>query len=244
MKKLYVSLLLLSFISACTTPVAPIKVTSDVQTKNQIKDNNVIEQKDLQENIIEVSKNQGANFTVNFNFNEGKPFTVKAPPPDNIDGIPAKTGADIKSIKVYLVESATGYASGGDPIGDKIAAGPFDLNRTGTSAYTVTFAKVPPNTATKSYYVAVRAFDNTGGTGNELIKDNNGGTAWTGTTALTPKVAVSTTGVSVNSSFVVNTTTAIPVTLNLLDAVGATLKSSVTPNAGSNTLPFSGVTAS
>jgi hypothetical protein len=243
MKKFSLAFLLLSLISACTTPVSPVKVNSDVQTKNEIKDNNVLAQKDLQKNIIEVSKNQGASFNVTFDFNEGKPFTVKAPP-ENIDGVPAKTGTDIKSLKVYLVESATGYASGGDPIGDKIAAGPFDLDRTGTSAYTVTFSKVPPNTSTKSYYVAVRAFDNTGGTGNELIKDNNGGTAWTGTTASTPKVAVSTTGVSVNSSFVVSDPTAIPVTLNLLDAVGATLKSSVTPNAGSNSLPFSSVTAS
>lgn len=236
MKKLYLSLLLLSFVTACATPVVPSKVSSE--TKN---DNNVSE-KNIQENVIEVSKNQGANFTVSFNFNEGKPFTIKAPP-SNTDGVPAKTGTDIKSLKVYLVESATGYASGGDPIGDKISAGPFDLDRTGTSAYTVTFSKVPPNTATKSYYVAVRAFDTIGATGNELIKDNNGGTAWTGTTASTPKVAVSASSVSVDSSFAVNTPTAIPVTLNLLDAVGATLQSSVTPNAGSNTLPFTGVTA-
>lgn len=235
MKKLYLSLLLLSFVTACTSPVVPNKAISET---------NNVSQKNLQENVIEVSKNEGANFTVNFNFNEGKPFNVKAPSVSNTDGVPAKTGTDIKSLKVYLVEgSSTGYGSGGDPIGDKISAGPFDLNRTGTSDYTVTFSKVPPNTATKSYYVAVRAFDTIGGTGNELIKDNNGGTAWTGTTASTPKVAVSGSGVSVDADFKVSTTTALSVTLNLLDAVGATLQSSVTPNPGSNTLPFTGVTA-
>ena len=39
--------------------------------------------------------------------------------------------------------------------------------------------------------MAVRAYDGVDATGTEMIKTNNGGTAWTGTTASTPRVAVS-----------------------------------------------------
>lgn len=243
MKKL-LSLSLMLVLSACSAN-APTVIKENVlspQVKvNQLKNDGIIAKDAKEVFIADVGNKNGASFSVNIDLSDSS-FKTKA----SVSGTPAKIGTDIKSLKVYLIKnSGATYPLAGDPLGaTDLVAGPFNLDRTGAGPYTVTFTNVGISPAGTTYFAAVRAFDTIGGTGAELIKANNASaTAWTGTTAATNKVAVSTgAGVGVNASLVVSTTTALPVTLNLLDAVGATIESTVTPNSGSNTLPA--VTAS
>jgi len=179
--------------------------------------------------IANMSDKKGANIAVNFNFSNG--FTTKA----SVNGTAAKTGADISKVDVYLVKLTS--ATDTDPLAPSniIPGSPINLTKTGTN-FSVLFKNVTGQPVGTNYYVALRAYDT--GT-NDLIKINNGGTAWTGTTATTGagRVALS-NGVNVNATtLVVSSTTALTLTANLLDSVGAQIDTAVTANAGSSVLP-------
>ncbi len=177
--------------------------------------------------IANMNEQKGANVVVNFNFSDG--FKTKA----NASGTAAKTGTDISKVDVYLVKLTS--ATNTDPLAAaNIMPGcPVNLTRTG-NAFSVLFKNVQGQAAGTNYYVAIRAFD---AGNNDLIKINNAGTAWTGTTATTGagRVALS-NGVGVDATtLAVSSTTALSLTANLLDAVGAQIDTNVTANSG-NTL--------
>ena len=235
---LSVSLLLLS---ACSNNVATVNkdsLSSQEQVNIvQLKKSGVISKDAKEVFIADIGNKEGASFSVNIDSSSG--FNTKA----STDGTVAKTSADIKSLNVYLIKHSdldATYPNNGDPL-NEVVAGPFALNRTGAGPYTVTFTNVGASPAGTKYYVAVRAYDAIGGIGNELIKANNGrtgaGNLWTGTTAATNKISVSTTGVAVGSDLKVTPTTALPIAINLLDAAGASIEASVTPTSGDNNLP-------
>jgi hypothetical protein len=179
---------------------------------------------------------KGAGFSIEIKVPEsGSGFRTTA---NNTNGVPAKTANDIQTFMVYLIQnsSTTGYPPGGDPLGTSdMVSGPYILAPGGTTT-TVSFANVL-NSNGKAYYVAIRALDNNN---TELIKANNGSTtAWTGkTAALNGHVAVSTgAGITV-TSLVVSSNTALLVTPNLLDSVGATIQTNINPNSGSSSFPL------
>ncbi|MFN8576529.1 MAG: hypothetical protein U0354_06705 [Candidatus Sericytochromatia bacterium] len=233
----YLGLFLLTFGFSCSTnnPIVLNDSNSSVNI-NKLKESGIIDKNAKEAFIADIGVKGGASFSVDIDLKEGK-FQTKSS-----NGSVAKTSADIQSLAVYLVRnSASTYPLNGDPIGTDRVAGPFILNRNGAGPYTVTFTNVGSSSGSY-YFSAVRAFSGTSGTGTELIKINNGNaTAWTGTTASTNRVAVSSSGVSVNSSLVVSTTTSLPVTINLEDAIGAIIDANVAPNSGSNT--FGAITA-
>jgi hypothetical protein len=239
MKKLvkYLGLFLLTFGFSCSTNNPTIVNETDASVDiAKLKQSGVIDKNAKEVFIADIGVKGGASFSVDIDLKEGQ-FQTKSS-----NGSVAKTSADIQSLAVYLVRNlASTYPLNGDPIGNDRVAGPFILNRNGSGPYSVTFTNV--GTSSGSYYFsAVRAFSGTSGTGTELIKANNGNaTAWTGTTALTNRLAVSSSGVSVNSSLAVSTTTSLPVTINLEDAIGAIIDANIAPNSGSNT--FGAITA-
>jgi len=101
------------------------------------------------------------------------------------------------------------------------------------NAFNLLLKNVAGQVAGKDYYVGVMAFD---ATNTPLIKANNGGTAWTGTTLATPNFALSTNSLHIDQTTLAVTPAngVLTVTPNLLDAVGAQLDTSVTSNNGVN----------
>lgn len=235
-KALCLSLVLLSGCSANNlSTVSNDNLNSPVNVV-QLKKDGIIARNAKEVFIADVGTKNGASFSINIDFSSSN-FKTKA----STSGSVAKTASDIQSLRVYLIKNAGAtYPLAGDPLGaTDLVAGPFTLNRNGAGPYTVTFTNVGASATGTKYFAAVRAYDAISGGGSELIKPNNGsGTAWTGTTAAANRVAVSTgSGVGVSAALAVDTFTALPVAINLIDAVGATIEATVTPASGSNTLP-------
>lgn len=190
--------------------------------------------------IAKVTENQGASISFKIN-SPVSGFNTKAI--TNTNGTPAKTASDVHHYLVYLIkDSGTGAYAGTDPLNSSniVGGSSFNITNSGATSKTVRFTNIP--TVTGAYYVAVRAQDSAN---NDLIKVNNGsGTAWTGTTAGTPfngQVAVSSgNGVTVDSSYIVSTNSP-NVSINLLDAVGATINSTLTPASGGTPAPVTAV---
>jgi hypothetical protein len=181
--------------------------------------------------IINIGKAQGgASISFKINLTDKNNFAVKSS-----SGNGAKTTSDIDHFVIYLVTdtNAGGFNAVGDPAGNTVgdAAG-YNVD---PDVRQVTLHNVP-GSGSNYYYVAVRAVD---GSGNDLIKPN---ASWTNTTAITygGRVAVSSgAGVKVDSNYQITAgpTTDLPVTINLDDAAGATITSTMTVNNGSTTLP-------
>lgn len=233
-------------VTSCSTannltqkPVTQVEQKPEMTQIEKLKQSGIVPRDAQKVTLAEVSDKEGAAFSVNVNFNDGN-FKTKA----NVAGSAEKKASNIQSLTFYLVKGLTTGYVGTDPIGTEKVAGPFTVDRSGTGPYTLTFSNVPANATNESYYVAVRAFSAVSGGGTELVKVNNGGsTVWTGATLTAgSRVGVSATGVNVSTTLGVSTTTAIPVSINLLDAVGAVLESSVTPTAGTNNLTAGGIT--
>lgn len=172
--------------------------------------------------VAQVSEKPGATFSVNIDSNS---FKTKS-----TNGTPAKTVTDIVRYKVYLLKKTTAgaYTSTDDPFANKVNATAFSINKTGTTQ-TITFAGVPSTTAPENYHVAVFAEDSTNA---NIVKPNNGGTAWAGTSAGLNMAVDSTTGVTVSAALVPSPTTNIPVNLNLLDGIGAGISADLTTTPG------------
>ncbi len=177
---------------------------------------------------------------------------------NSVDGKKEKLITDIRSYAVYLTRSTSnsGYV-GTDPLNDigplsepDFVSGPFNIDKDGsnltptapdtTSYHVITFKNLP-SSGPYYYYAVVRAFDavgGAGGSGNDLIKPNFGAT-WTGTTAATPAISISNNGRKIDSNLVIRNDLDNPdlspllITPPLLDIVGASLETSITPIAGS-----------
>ncbi|RYY00613.1 hypothetical protein EON78_00660 [bacterium] len=152
----------------------------------------------------------------------GGVFSTKA----NSNGTPAKTSANISKYIVYLISKTGNYNSGGDPLAD-IVPGTSPTALTSGGLNNVRFSGAPYSA--KTYYVAIKAQDSSG---NDLIKPNNDGTPWTGTSE-NQAVAVSTTGATVDSSLVVSPTASLTINPKLIDGVGAKIEAGITVTNGS-----------
>ncbi len=197
----------------------------NIQTKEVVFDSAL--------STLDLGNKTGANINIKFNFSDGN-FKTKA----SVNGTPAKTGANISTVKVYLIE-ANSTGAGTDPLSSTILAGtPITLNKTG-NAFNLLFKNVAGQVAGKDYYVGVMAFD---GANTPLIKLNNAGTSWTGTTATNPNFALSTNSLHVDQTTLAVTPAngVLTVTPNLLDAIGAQLDTSVTSNNGTNIVNSAG----
>lgn len=213
--------LLLLFLSGCNINSPLVNFNANSQNK-----------------IIDIGKGQkGGNISFKINFANGKSFSTKAT--TTFSGDKVELVADIDHFIIYLIKntSANPYPFDGDPVGDAV----FTDTVINKATRQVTFTNVPGSGAGKYYYVAVRAID---ADGDDMIKVNNVTAAWTGTTATVPpggRVAVSTGGgVNVaDSTYAVsgNTAADLPVNINLDDAVGASIGSTLTIFDGSSTLP-------
>ena len=190
--------------------------------------------------IFDLGKGQKGG-TLSFSLKPKAGFNTKA----NVSGTPSKSSANVDRYLVYLIKPAVGFASGGaypdsgDPLNEVVSGGgPFTISNGGAASATVTFINVPPSNP-DFYYIAVRAVD----IGSvDIIKPNDGrGSPWgTTTQGITNRLAVSTSGVSVNASYQVSTTTNFAVNPNLQDGVGAGIETVVVSNPGAELAPVAG----
>lgn len=201
-------------------------------------------QSDEQLYIANLGTQNGAQILVKFDFNS---FKTKATNPivgtedcvdgTNCDGIPEKTAADVASVDVYLFKLASNFnpaiPAGKDPFGpssQNLYWSKSGVTKNGT-AINLLFTGVPGD-ASNHYYAGVVARDS----GNNVISKN--GYKWTGTTATYAGFNLSSSGVGVDAtSLVVSTTDPLSIGVNLLDAVGAKLDSTVEITNGSSALP-------
>jgi hypothetical protein len=241
-KNCLASLTVMSLVS-CSWPQSPpgesLETNPDSNEVIRLKNSGLIPQEARRVFIADVGKGKkGASFSVKIKFPESPPaFRTTA----NSNGSFAKTFADVQTYIVYLVQNASlsSYPPGGDPLGADFVSGPFTVTNAGGQLVTILITNVDSSltsTSSNAYYVAVLAKDNQN---NDLIKPNNGSsTAWTGTTAATPAVAVSTgAGVTVDASLQLSSVAGLSVTPNLLDISGATLRTDLIPNSGNALIP-------
>ncbi|MFN8576523.1 MAG: hypothetical protein U0354_06675 [Candidatus Sericytochromatia bacterium] len=180
--------------------------------------------------LSQMDKKIGADLKVNIDF---KKFTTKA----SSDGIPPKTVNDIKAVKLYLItdNNTNPLLSTNVKFNSDIVSYP-----TGSLNKTYTFFNVPEG----KYYVALELFDDTKGT-NNIIEPisyeytNNGDTAFgmlDGKRGLTISTNYATvTAPSMNYTFSDNSSF-FNVYPKLLNAIGASIGTTITPQAGTNTL--------
>ena len=184
--------------------------------------------------LSQPTKSTGAALSVNIDF---KSFAAKA----SSNGTAAKTVNDIQSAKLYLTTS-----NGTNPL---LAANvKFSSSTiaypTGSSSKTYTFFNVPAGT----YYVAAELFSDTAGT-NNIIEPitydfaGNGDTAFgmngkRGLTLSTNSATVTSPAMTYSFSGSSNSFSVSP---KLLNAVGANLDTTLTPQAG-NTTPTGTIT--
>lgn len=181
--------------------------------------------------IANLGSKNGSQFLVKFDFNS---FNTKA----SENGIPAKTATDVTSVDVYLFTLSstfnTSLLTDRDPFGTSSAN--LFWSRTGVAkngtAINLLFTGVPGLAGGKHYWAGVVARDS----GNNIISKS--GVTWTGTTSTYAGFNLSSTGVGVDpTSLAVSTTTPLSIAVNLLDAVGAKLDTTVDITAGSSALP-------
>lgn len=182
--------------------------------------------------VADLGVRKGGQFLTKVDFNS---FSVKAPANPNVNGIPAKTPADVATVDVYLLKLPSNF----NPL---ITTDPFSvananvfysktgLAKTGASI-NLLFTGLPGDAA-NYYWVGVIARD----AGNNVISKS--GSAWTATTATYPGLNISSTGIGVDATtLAVSSTSALSLSVSLLDAIGAQLNTTVTVNNGSSTLP-------
>lgn len=226
--------------AACSAPVQSVKPEQkQVISQNIIEQNNIQQTVNQQSNVnqtktinndatvINVSDKAGASFGATINLNS---FSTKA----SVSGSSAKQPSDVAKVDVYLLKLPSGF-SGTDPLGSgsaNVAKISSDLVKTGSS-FNVLFKNVP-GLATNQYWVGIVAKDSSG---NVIAKPPT--TAWTGQTATSaPAMALSTTGIGVDSTtLAVSSTGDLTVNISLLDAIGAQISSNANVTAGSSILP-------
>jgi hypothetical protein len=170
--------------------------------------------------------NKGANFNATIDF---KDYTTKASAP----GTPGKTAANISKVDVYLLQLASAPAAGSDPIASaNVFASTAGLSKTAASGkVTLSFTNVPANSSGKKYFVGVVVKENT------TVIGKAPGTAWSGTTFTdAPTLAVSSSGITVMADFSVDTISDLPISVSLIDAVGAGIGSAATVTDGTDAL--------
>lgn len=189
--------------------------------------------------IAKVSEQKGASIPVSIVFNTK--FNTKAV---NTDGIVEKKPSDITKVDVYLL-SLNSTFNGTDPLGlgtpNANVVKSFTIAKTGSS-FNILLTNIPGLATPNQYWVGIVAKDTNG---NVISKAP--GTAWAGgTLSAAPALSLSTTGVGVDATTLAitpSTTTSLTVNLSLLDAVGASISSSVNVTGGANNLQNSTINA-
>lgn len=184
----------------------------------------------LQNNISLSQSSQistGANLSVNVNFTN---FKTKA----SANGVAAKTVNDIKSAKLYLTTS-----NGTNPLlaaNIKYSSGIL-VYPTGTTTKTYTFFNVPAGT----YFVAAELFSDTAGT-NNIVESLSYDSTVAGDTAFGMNgkrgLTLSTNSATVTAPTMTYTfsdsSNSFSVSPKLLNALGASLDTTINPQAGSS----------
>ena len=182
----------------------------------------VLENNNKKSFTIDMGYKTGKNISVSMDFST---FKTKA----NANGSAPKTTADLSTAQVYLLSLPTNY-TGTDPIGSGTVSGsPITLSSI-TGSFNVVFNNIQGLPSGKAYYIGIKLKDSIG---NELIQLNNGGTAWTGTTATTPNFALSSNSVyvsDINNS--VSTTYPLLLTARLSNTTGAKIEIVVSTTNG------------
>jgi sugar lactone lactonase YvrE len=220
-------LLLSGFLLSCSYASNPGKVNS-ANTGKQSEVADLYQENKQPDFIIDIGQNtRGATLSVNISNQEG--FSVKA----NQSGKVQKTTGDIHHYLIYLIKDAsnTGYPPGGDPLANIVSnGGPYTVNNFGTASRSINFINVG-SSGSDYYFVAVRAQD---AANNDLIEPGNkSGTNWAGTVQ---GIAVSTTGVKVDTANQALPTPNLTVNPQLYSNAGATLLGDITINPGNNTI--------
>ncbi len=217
------TILLLCNILSCqniynNVPNFKLPTTKNIDNFNSKTDKSLAQKTEPDSNyIIELSEKtkiktgKSLSFKINNNYPRNL-FSIKA-------NVRSTNFMMINSYQVYLIEdpSSSGYPPGGDPLAPaNIVAGPFIINLDGAkiSPY-VRFNNIGTS-GSNTFYIAVRAFSGENASGAELLLPDNGSlTPWSGTTSVTPRVAVSETGVSIDASTIPTPLTALNINLNL-----------------------------
>lgn len=246
------SAILISAFGACSSGVtpAPVSVGGDVNFASsnlvtRISENVTQSKQDPSHFYIDAGNGQktGASFSVKLNFANGGGFRTKA----SADGTATAMFGDMTHLRVALVASATSPTdlTGAVTVG---AATSNLLAKTVASSggtATVTFTNVPGavTTGTK-YWVAAAAYASgtnitnvtgatlTDGTYGKFFVTNGGGNAASGAVTVLQTV----TNAGLTFAYTVNSTTALTMALNLRDATGATVDSTVTVTNGADRL--------
>lgn len=177
--------------------------------------------------VSSLGTKNGGQFLVKFGFNS---FKTKA----SENGIPAKVGSDVSSVDVFLFKLPTNYDvnTNKNPFGSggsNVFWSKMGVSKNGTSI-NLLFTGVP-NDETKNYWVGVVARDS----GDNIISKS--GQTWTGITGTYAGFNLSEGGVMVDNNLMVSTTDPLTVEVDLLDAIGSKLDSTVEINNGSSALP-------
>ncbi|MEK7434772.1 MAG: hypothetical protein AABZ74_16685 [Cyanobacteriota bacterium] len=179
---------------------------------------------------INVSDKKGASFLTKINILD-KNFTTKS-----ASGGLIKTSKDISKFDIYLLELASAPSAGSDPLGTanaNVKASQIGVAKK-SSSFNILFNNLPANNTGNSYFVAVVSKDS----GNVVI-NKPPSSAWGGNTLATlPNLSVTSSGVSINASLVVSTTTDLSLSLSLLDDAKASVDSDITIiNGNSASIP-------
>ncbi|RYX89725.1 hypothetical protein EON78_07180, partial [bacterium] len=170
-----------------------------------------------------VSEQKGASVSFKININD---FSTKA----TQSGNKRYLATDIRKYEFYLLKNAStvSYPSGGDPVADTID-GPLTLNlSSGQNSVSINLGGLTPS-APQAYYIGVKAKDISN---TDIIKPNNGGTAWSGS-SLNQPIAVSTgSGIIVDNNFQISKPS-VSITPQLIDGVGAKILGKISPVSGS-----------
>ncbi|MFN4152005.1 MAG: hypothetical protein ACK4IX_13780 [Candidatus Sericytochromatia bacterium] len=215
LKKILSSVICLISIFSCTAP------------------NNVILTNKQDTYIVDVGKGKlGAKFSAELRFTDG--FNTKA----NLDGNEPKVAGNISKVDAFLIEVTSAPAAGSDPLASVYAVVP-NIPKTSSGTFSITFANVPDNEAGKRYYVGIITKDITGKTISK-----NPSPDWTGD-AQNKGLWVTNGGgdvvnpgsIRVTSALNVSSTTALTVSIPVLDVTGATIETNATVTPGNTTLP-------
>ncbi|MBC7475941.1 MAG: hypothetical protein H7263_16785 [Candidatus Sericytochromatia bacterium] len=256
-----VSLIALSVIGSCSTNTMPTSVLINSQANFKNANLKNIQLVKLAQNLsTKIDKNDsifiadigngkttGASITFSVDIKNdvnktNKGLSIKS----SSNGYLQKTVADVKSYHFWLIHSSSTLPTGN--ITSSIVAGSgFDFDKSAGTA-TITYSNVDKNLTGEKYYIAAAAYDNTiaataparvnivnltSGTtisGANVFISNTGGEGYTG-------VGTGNGAVFVNSSYGVSDTNSLIISLKLLDALGATLDSTVSVSAGDILVP-------
>ncbi len=262
-KTLYslVSILAFSVISSCSTNTIPasVLINSQADFKNANLKNvellklaqNLSTKIDKNDNIfiadIGNGKTTGASITFSVDIKNDVAKTAKGLSiKSSSSGYLQKTVADVKSYRFWLIHSSS-ITPTGDITSSIVAGSAFDFDKSAGTA-TITYSNVDKNITGEKYYIAAAAYDNTiaaTAPARVNIVNLNSGATISGANVFVSSTGgegytVSGTGngaVFVTPSYGVSDPNSLIISLKLLDAVGATLDSTVSVSAGDTLVP-------